>query len=173
MYDDDVEARTDQSGLRAALGGSGRFHRREELGTGRGVRNHAVAGAAVLVVGPLAGVFVDRLRRRAIMLGSEVVRAALVGGLTVLAFLPVRVLPAWAWLVLVYVVVYVVVFVLNSAGQFFGPARFGTIREVVEGTVDRTKALGSGRPPRPRPGYSGHRWPRRCCSRWDSSGRCW
>src|SRR6185437_6299146 len=41
---------------------------------------------AVMVVGPLAGVFVDRWHRRRTMLRSEVIRALLVGGLTVLAF---------------------------------------------------------------------------------------
>jgi hypothetical protein len=33
----------------------------------------------VVLVGPAAGVFVDRWRRRATMLASEVIRAAVVG----------------------------------------------------------------------------------------------
>lgn len=41
------------------------------------------AGAAVLVVGPLAGVFVDRWNRKGLMLRTEVVRAVLVGALAV------------------------------------------------------------------------------------------
>jgi MFS family permease len=97
-------------------------------------------GAAVLVVGPLAGVFVDRWNRRATMLRSEVIRAILVGGLTVLSFLPTRTLPTWLWLVAIYMVV----FVLNAAGQFYGPARLAVIGDVVEGTVDRTRAIGIG-----------------------------
>lgn len=95
-------------------------------------------GGAVLVVGPLAGVFVDRWNHRTTMLGSEVIRAILVGALTVLSFLPVRALPVWLWLTAIYVVV----FVLNSAGQFFGPSRFAVIADVVHGTVDRTRATG-------------------------------
>jgi MFS family permease len=96
------------------------------------------AGAAVLVVGPLAGVFVDRWDRRRIMLGSEVIRAILVGLLTLLSLLPVADLPRWAWLA----VIYVVVFVLNAAGQFFSPARFATIGDIVSGEVDRARAAG-------------------------------
>src|SRR5277367_5188647 len=81
------------------------------------------AGAAVLIVGPLAGVFTDRWDRRRLMLRTEVIRAVLVGGMTLLFLLPVRALPAWAWLAIIYVVV----FVVNSAGQFFSPARFAVI----------------------------------------------
>ncbi|HEX5404619.1 MAG TPA: MFS transporter [Pseudonocardiaceae bacterium] len=95
-------------------------------------------GAAVLVVGPAAGVFVDRWNRRTTMLHSEVIRAILAGALTVLSFLSPHALPIWLWLVAIYLVV----FVLNSAGQFFGPARFAIIADVVEGTEDRARAAG-------------------------------
>jgi Na+/melibiose symporter-like transporter len=95
-------------------------------------------GAAVLVVGPVAGVFVDRWNHRATMLRSEVVRAILAGALTAVSFLPVRDLPVWLWLVAIYLVV----FVLNTAGQFFNPARFAIIADVVDGTADRTRAAG-------------------------------
>jgi len=114
------------------------------LGNGRPWAPVAVSGimlsvgGAVLVVGPVAGVFVDRWNRRATLLGSEVIRAVLVGALTVLSFLPVHALPTWLWLVAIYVVV----FVLNAAGQFFGPARLAAISEIVEGTVERTRATG-------------------------------
>jgi MFS family permease len=97
-------------------------------------------GAAVMVVGPVAGVFVDRWQRRSTMLRSEVIRAVLVGTLTVLSFLPTATLPTWLWLT----VIYIVVFVLNAAGQFFGPARLAVIADVVTGTVDRTRAVGVG-----------------------------
>lgn len=114
------------------------------LGNGRPWAPAAVSGimlsvgGAVLVVGPVAGVFVDRWNRRATMLGSEIIRAVLVGALTVLSFLPIHALPTWLWLVAIYVVV----FVLNSAGQFFGPARLAVIGDIVEGTVERTRATG-------------------------------
>src|SRR5436309_532993 len=59
----------------------------------------AVAGllvgvaVATLLVGPLAGVFVDRWDRRRTMLGADLVRAGLIGALTLLAFLPAAPVP--------------------------------------------------------------------------------
>jgi MFS family permease len=95
-------------------------------------------GAAVLVVGPLAGVFVDRWNIRGTMLRTEVVRGVLAGLLAAVSFLPVRALPTWAWLAAVYAIV----FALNAAGQFFGPSRFAIIRDIVTGEADRTRAAG-------------------------------
>lgn len=97
-------------------------------------------GAAVLLVGPFAGVFVDRWNRRRIMLRTEVVRGVLVLLLTILSFLPAHDLPVWVWLA----VIYAVVFVLNAAGQFFGPARFATIGDIVTGEAPRARAAGLG-----------------------------
>ena len=37
---------------------------------------------------------------------------------------------------------YLVVFVLNASGQFFNPARFATIGDVVHGDEDRVRAAG-------------------------------
>jgi hypothetical protein len=50
-------------------------------------------GVAVLVVGPLAGVLVDRWDARRTALGTEVVRGVLAGLLTVVVFVPVSDLP--------------------------------------------------------------------------------
>jgi MFS family permease len=117
-----------------------------DLGAGKQWAPEAVsgvmlsAGAAVLLIGPLAGVFVDRWNRRSTMLGTEVVRGALVGLLTVLFFMPVRTLPVWAWLTAIYLVI----FGLNAVGQFFGPARFATIGSVVSREEDRARAAGIG-----------------------------
>jgi MFS family permease len=117
-----------------------------DLGAGKPWAPEAVsgvmlaAGAAVLLIGPLAGVFVDRWNRRSTMLGTEVVRGTLVCLLTALFFVPVRALPVWAWLTAAYLVV----FALNAAGQFFGPARFATIGSVVPGEEDRARAAGIG-----------------------------
>ncbi|HEY2795428.1 MAG TPA: MFS transporter [Micromonosporaceae bacterium] len=94
--------------------------------------------AGIIIVGPLAGVFVDRWSHRRIMLNTEVVRGILVGGLTCVALIPRHDLPVGAWLTLVYVVV----FVVNAAGQFFNPSRFATIGEVVTGEVDQARAFG-------------------------------
>ncbi|MEK2493323.1 MFS transporter [Kitasatospora purpeofusca] len=94
--------------------------------------------AAVMFVGPFAGVFVDRWDKRATMLGTEVLRGALVAVLTVVAFVPTRELPAGVWLALIYVIV----LVLNAAGQFFTPARFSIIAELVTDEADRARAAG-------------------------------
>jgi MFS family permease len=96
------------------------------------------AGAAVALVGPVAGVFVDRWNRKSTMMRTEVIRALMVAGLTGLSFVPVRDLPVGLWLAAVYLVV----FVLNGAGQFFLPARFATIGDVVHGEENRTRAAG-------------------------------
>ena len=96
------------------------------------------AGAAIALVGPVAGVFVDRWNRKSTMMRTEVIRAAMVTGLTGLSFVPVRDLPIGLWLAAVYLVV----FVLNAVGQFFNPARFATTGDVVHGEQDRVRAAG-------------------------------
>ena len=96
------------------------------------------AGAAVALVGPVAGVFVDRWNRKTTMMRTEVIRAAMVAGLTGVSFIPARDLPVGLWLAAVYSVV----FVLNAAGQFFNPARFATTGDVVQGEEDRVRAFG-------------------------------
>ncbi|MEU6232625.1 MFS transporter [Kitasatospora sp. NPDC047058] len=94
--------------------------------------------AAVLFVGPLAGVFVDRWDKRATMLGTEVIRGGLVAALTAVSFLPAGDLPAGVWLGLIYLTV----LVLNAAGQFFTPARFAVVAEFVSDDADRARAAG-------------------------------
>jgi MFS family permease len=96
------------------------------------------AGVAIALVGPVAGVFVDRWNRKSTMMRTEVIRAVLVTALTGLSFVPVRDLPVGLWLAAVYMVV----FVLNASGQFFNPARFATIGDVVHGEKDRVRAVG-------------------------------
>jgi MFS family permease len=96
------------------------------------------AGAAVLVVGPLAGVFVDRWNRKRVMLHTEVVRAVLVALLAGLAVVPEDALPLGAWLGIIYVTV----FAVNAASQFFNPARLAILGEIVPGDADRARASG-------------------------------
>ena len=95
-------------------------------------------GVATIVVGPVAGVFVDRWDRRRTMLRSELFRGVLVAVLAAVSFLPVSALPAGVWLAMVYAVVVLV----NSAGQFFQPSRFAIITQIVHGEADRAKAMG-------------------------------
>jgi MFS family permease len=114
------------------------------LASGRSWAPAAVSGilvaaaAAFALVGPVAGVFVDRWNRKSTMLRTEVIRAAMVAGLTGLSFVPVRDLPVELWLAAVYLVV----FVLTAAGQFFSLARFATTGDVVHGEEDRARAAG-------------------------------
>jgi MFS family permease len=114
------------------------------LANGRSWAPAAVSGilvaavAAFALVGPIAGVFVDRWNRKSTMMRTEVIRAAMVAGLTGLSFVPVRDLPVGLWLAAVYLVV----FVLNAAGQFFSLARFATTGDVVHGEEDRVRAAG-------------------------------
>ncbi|MFJ8163707.1 MFS transporter [Streptomyces sp. NPDC096136] len=98
------------------------------------------SSVAVLVIGPLAGVFVDRWDKRATMLRSEVLRGGLVAVLTAVTFLPADALPTGVWLALVYATV----LLLNAAGQFFSPARFAVLADLVTGDADRARAAGIG-----------------------------
>lgn len=114
------------------------------IGAGRSWAPAAVSGILVAsglgfaVVGPLAGVFVDRLDRRAVMIRTEVIRAALAAALAGLSFLPLTALPAWAWLAGVYLAV----FCLTAAGQFYSPARLAVTGDMVQSEAGRVRAAG-------------------------------
>ena len=69
------------------------------------------AALPALVLGPVAGVFVDRLDRRKVMILSDLLRGALM-----LCLLTIRE-PGQVW------IVYVVGFLVSCASQFFFPAR--------------------------------------------------
>jgi MFS family permease len=100
----------------------------------------AVVAVGTLLAGPVAGVFVDRWDRRRTMLGADLVRAGLIGALTVVAFLPDGTLSSTAVLVLVYVTV----LLATCAAQFFNPARFALLGDVVE-LRERGRAAGIGK----------------------------
>lgn len=95
-------------------------------------------GAAMLLFGPIAGVFADRWDSRRIALGTEVIRGTLVGLLTLVSFIPAHDLPIGAWLAAIYVVV----FTLNITSQFFQPARYTLVRDLLSGDVDQARAAG-------------------------------
>ncbi len=117
-----------------------------DLGRGKSWAPAAVSGillfavASYVLVGPLAGVFVDRWDRKRTMLTTELIRFAVVGGLAALSFVPTHDIPIAGWLV----VLYAVVFVVNSSDQFFSPARFAVLGQVVSGDTDRARAAGIG-----------------------------
>src|ERR1700691_6649044 len=82
------------------------------LASGRSWGPAAVSGilvaatAAFALVGPVAGVFVDRWNRKTTMMVTEVIRAVMVAGLTGLSLVPVRDLPVGLWLGAAYVGVF-------------------------------------------------------------------
>jgi MFS family permease len=94
------------------------------------------ATVPVLVVGPLAGVWVDRWDRRRIMLSADVCRAVLIVSLLVVPALGHR-LPLAAELGAVYAVV-----AAESAfSQFFNPSRLAILGLIVA-PIDRPHASG-------------------------------
>src|SRR6185369_11067366 len=94
--------------------------------------------AAIIVVGPAAGVFVDRWDKRRTMMVSDLIRALLVVALAVVATLPKGSIPAAPTLVLIYAVV----FVSTGVAQFFQPARFTILGDIVSGDAERARASG-------------------------------
>lgn len=101
------------------------------------------AGLPIFLIGPIAGVFVDRWNKRQTMLRMDALRAGLIALLLLAAvrlpFLPGGQLPQFAKLGLIYVVV----FLASTCAQFFGPARTTMIGDVVD-EPDRARAGGLG-----------------------------
>ncbi len=102
-------------------------------------------GAAVptLLVGPLAGVFVDRANKRRMMLAMDGLRTViiafmlLISGAISLPFISGAHLPTFWTLG----VIYGVVFIVNAAEQFFSPSMTATIQTIVP-EADQPKAIG-------------------------------
>jgi MFS family permease len=90
----------------------------------------------VLIVGPLAGVWVDRWDRRRTMLFADAARALLIASLLVLPALGHRI-PVGAQLA----VVYSVLAVASSFGEFFDPSRLAILGTIVP-PEEQTKASG-------------------------------
>jgi MFS family permease len=93
----------------------------------------AVSALPDALVGPLSGVFVDRLDRRRLMMRMDFARAVLIavlalftGVLAVPALPPVH--PSAA---VQLAAVYLVVFLAGVCAQFFAPARLAIIQEIV------------------------------------------
>ncbi len=91
----------------------------------------------IFLIGPLAGVFVDRWEKRRTMLAMDATRAVLVSLLllnTGIISLPV----GWQ-----LGLIYAVVFLESACSQFFNPSRFAFIGDVVE-EQHRARASGLG-----------------------------
>ncbi|WP_329614338.1 MFS transporter [Streptomyces brevispora] len=92
------------------------------------------AAVPTVVVGPIAGVFVDRWDRKKTMLWADLIRAAVIGSLILVALRPS--LSTRAQLISIYGAVVAV----SIVSQFFNPARFATVGAVVA-EKDRAKAF--------------------------------
>jgi MFS family permease len=90
----------------------------------------------IFLVGPFAGVFVDRWDKRRTMLAMDAARAMLIALLLPLAL---GKLPIFWQLGSIYVVV----FLASACAQFFNPARFTLIGDIVEEPY-RSRASGLG-----------------------------
>src|SRR5215469_5482767 len=109
----------------------------------------AVSGVLVattvpsILVGPFAGVFVDRWDKRRTMLVTTVLQAIVVAlllpasGIVSLPFLPQGAIPANWTLALIYAVV----FLVNVANQFSAPASTALVGDIVS-EPDRPRAVG-------------------------------
>jgi MFS family permease len=104
----------------------------------------AVSGVLVCVavgtilVAPMAGVFVDRWDKRRTMLVNDLIRAPLVAVLAVVVAIRPGVVPVQVSLALAYAVV----LLATASSQFFRPAYFTLIADVVHDDADRARATG-------------------------------
>jgi MFS family permease len=87
----------------------------------------AIPAAVTVLVGPVTGVFVDRWNKRTTMLRADLIRAALVGVVAVVAAVGRDPVPTVA----IVAVIAVAVAATTAASLFFGPARFVLIGDVV------------------------------------------
>ncbi|MDQ2714159.1 MAG: MFS transporter [Chloroflexota bacterium] len=102
----------------------------------------AVGGALLLsslpsiVLGPLAGVFVDRWEKRRTMLAMDALRCAMIACLLLTSLTALS--PAWQ-----LGMIYITVFVVNTCDQFFRPAMLTLIGDIVE-EPQQARAMGLG-----------------------------
>ncbi len=92
----------------------------------------AVAAATTVAMSPFSGVFADRLDRRRLMIGVDLARAAIYGGMALLA--ATGSLPLWA--------VFVLLTTARAAGSLFSPALAASLpRMVAEDGLERANGL--------------------------------
>lgn len=110
-----------------------------ELARGRSWASLAVAAVSVaaaipvLLVGPIAGVFVDRWNKRRTMLAMDALSAFLILLLLPVAGLPLPFLSEFQPpLILKLSFIYVVILLMNIGGQFHGPASTVLLRDIVD-----------------------------------------
>ncbi|MBA2287237.1 MAG: MFS transporter [Ktedonobacteraceae bacterium] len=89
-----------------------------------------------IVLGPLAGVFVDRWEKRRTMLAMDALRFAAIACLLLASLMTLS--PAWQ-----LSMIYITVFMVNACGQFFRPAMLTLIGDIVE-EPQQARAMGLG-----------------------------
>lgn len=88
----------------------------------------ALSTAATLLVAPFAGVAVDRSGdKRAVMLRTDALRCTAIASVCLLSLLPRQAMPLWA----LGVALGLAVVLVAGAGQFFNPARFIVVGDIV------------------------------------------
>jgi MFS family permease len=98
--------------------------------------------APIVLVGPLAGVFVDRWDKRRTMLTMDALRASLITLLLLVSVVPLPFLPGGRLPVFWELgAIYVVVFLTSACAQFFNPSQMALIGDIVE---ERSRARASG-----------------------------
>jgi MFS family permease len=95
------------------------------------------SSVATFLVGPLAGVFVDRWDKRRTLLWMDGLRGVLIAMLIPLAFARVSTLPRVWELGLIYSII----MLTTVCDQFFSPARFALVGDIVP-EQDRARATG-------------------------------
>jgi MFS family permease len=97
----------------------------------------------IALVGPLAGVFVDRWDKRRTMLAVDAVRAVIVAGLLLVSgIVPLPFLPGGRLPLLWQLgAIYATVFLVNALGRFFNPASAALLGDIVPEPM-RTRTSG-------------------------------
>ncbi|MEV6525744.1 MFS transporter [Longispora sp. NPDC051575] len=86
-----------------------------------------IIAAVTIAVAPLAGVLVDRWDKRRVMLRTDLIRLFLLSALTIVSSVPTPASASWV----VTAAIGVTVAVATASTQFFNPARFVLIGDVV------------------------------------------
>jgi MFS family permease len=96
----------------------------------------------IVVIGPLAGVFVDRWDKRRTMLAMDTLRAALIALLLLVSVVPLPFLPGGRLPIFWQLgAIYAIVFLTSACAQFFNPAQMALIGDIVE---EEARARASG-----------------------------
>lgn len=96
----------------------------------------------IVIVGPLAGVFVDRWDKRRTMVTMDMLRATLITLLLLVSVVPLPLAPGGRLPITWQLgAIYAVVFLTSACAQFFNPAQMALIGDIVE---ERVRARASG-----------------------------